>query len=122
MRPERTDVAHCVSSSTASMSGNGLPTRRVALHEARVGGGLQQRPVLAGGGDAAEAPVSVDLHLVAAAAQRGDRCRREAALHHDMARTALARIERAREMRGVELRRVDRLLQVETEMRMPQED
>src|SRR5262245_20284962 len=87
----------------------GLPPHPIALHEARIGRGLQQRAVLGGGGDAAEAPVGVDLHLVAAAAQGRHRRRREAALDRHMARTAFARIERAREVRGVEFRRVDRL-------------
>src|SRR6185437_9040687 len=78
----------------------------VALHAARVGGGLEHgafRRALGGGGaEAALRPVLADLHLMAARAQRVGRRRREATLDRDDARLCLARPERARHVFGVE--------------------
>ena len=45
---------------------SGLPPDGVALHEARVGGGLQQPVFLAGRGQTADRPIVVDLQVMAA--------------------------------------------------------
>src|SRR5262245_28912144 len=89
-----------------------LPPRGVALHAARVGGGLAAHPVLGGGGEAAFRPVGANLHLVAAALQLlHGRCG-QAAFYHQHAGAGGARPERQREVLDVPGRRVDGLLQV----------
>ena len=57
--------------------GDRLPSRGVALHAARIGGGLAAPAVARGGGEAAFRPVGPDLDDVAAAAQLLDRLRRQ---------------------------------------------
>src|SRR5262249_19747041 len=82
------------------------PHRGVALHAARIGGGAAVAAVARGGGEAALAPVGVDLDLVAAALEFLHRGRRQPALDHQHARPRRARPERDRKMLGVPGRRV----------------
>src|SRR4051812_45164518 len=100
---------------------NGLSAARGVPLGARVGGGLQRAVGLpAGGAHAAELPRPHDLDLVPPLPQlRGDV---EAALDGDVPRPGLARVERRRERLRVELRRVDRLLQVPPEAGVAEQD
>src|SRR5438309_1502988 len=70
------------------------PSRGVALHAARIGGGPAPRILAAGGGQAAFGPVVVHLDLMAALTQFLDRFLRHPALQHQYARTGGARPER----------------------------
>src|SRR6185437_10212207 len=94
---------------------------RVALHAARVGGGLAPRILAARGGQAALGPVVVHLDFVAALAQFLDRLLGHPALQHQHARTGGARPEGGGEVLAMPGRRVDRLLQVHAAMDMAEE-
>src|SRR5881392_2721707 len=94
---------------------------RVALHAARVGGGLAPRILAAGGGQAAFGPVVVHLDLMAALTQFLGRFLGYAAFEHQHARTRRARPERGGEVLAVPRGRVDRLLKVHAAMNVPQE-
>src|SRR5215213_505853 len=98
-----------------------LPPGSVALHAARVGGGLAPGILAAGRGQPAFRPVVVHLDLMAALTQFLDRFGRNAAFQHQHARPGRARPERGGEVLAVPGRRVDRLLQVHAAMDMAQE-
>src|SRR5262245_4977999 len=103
------------------LSSPDLPARRVALHTPRVGGGAAAAADPRGCGEAAFRPVGADLDDMATPLQRIDGCLRHAVLDHEHAGTRGARPERDREMLGVPCRRVDRFLQVQFGMHVPQE-
>src|SRR5438067_1051266 len=86
---------------------------RVALHAARIGGRLEQAVFARNGADSSEGPVPDHLDVVAALTQLADYPVPEPRLHLDLARLALARKEGAREVVRVEVRGIDRRLQVE---------
>src|SRR4051794_28835216 len=94
----------------------------VTLHAARIRGALQQTVLARDRADAAERPVAGHLDVVAALAQIGDDLFAEARLELDLTRLAVARVERAREVVRVEARRVDRLLQIQAAVDMPEEE
>src|SRR5581483_7767463 len=95
----------------------------VSLHAARVGRRLQGSVRLATrGADAAERPVARRLDVVAAAAQAGDDRIPDAVLDPEVPRPRLPREEGARERLGVDVRRVDRRLEIEAEHGVGQED
>src|SRR5262249_59716794 len=94
----------------------------VALHAARIGGRLEQSVLACDGADAAERPRSGDLDVVAAVRQRARDGVAEARLELDLPRLRVAGVEGAREVVRVEARRVDRLLQVEAEVDVPEEE
>src|SRR5262249_55609096 len=93
-----------------------LSPDRVALHAARVGGGLEYARISVGldraGRQPALGPRLADLDPMAAPLERLYGCGRDAGLDRDGAEPRLARPERAWEMIDVERRGVDRLLQV----------
>src|SRR5882757_129043 len=76
------------------------PPRRVALHAARIGGGLAALAVLRGGGQAPLGPVRPDLELVSALLQFLLRRLRHAALDDNDTGARGARPERGEEMLG----------------------
>src|SRR3954470_405690 len=95
----------------------------VSLAAARIRTCLEDPGVLArDGGDAAEGPRAGHLDVVSATAQAVDRLGIDAFLHGDVPRAALARIEARRERLGVVVRRVDRGLEIEAVMDVPEED
>src|SRR5918993_357592 len=97
------------------------PPRRVALHAARVGGGLAPWILAAGRRQPAFRPVVVHLDLMAALTQILDRFRRNAAFQHQHARPGGAWPEGGGEVLAVPGRRVDRFLQVHAAMDVAQE-
>ena len=99
-----------------------LPSRRVTLHAARIGGGAAARADAGRGGEAAFRPVRADLDLVAAALELVDGLFRHAAFDHQQAGMRGARPERAREMLGMPGRRVDRFLHIHAGVDMTQEE
>src|SRR5438477_1457676 len=99
-----------------------LAADRVALHAARIGGCLQQAVLAGYGADPAERPISNHLDLVATLPELLNHLVTEPRLDLDLPRLAFARIERAREMVRVEVRRVDRLLQVQPAIDVLEED
>src|SRR5690349_5195197 len=86
-----------------------LAPRRVALHAARIGGGLAPLAVARSRRQAPLGPVRPDLQLVAALLQFVLRFLRHAPLDHGHAGARGARPERGEEMLGVPGRRIDRL-------------
>src|SRR3954452_11868853 len=94
----------------------------VALHAARIGGRAAARTNARGCGEAAFRPVGADLDDVTTLAQILDRRLGHAVLDHQHAGTRGARPERDREMFGVPGRRVDRFLEIEIAMDVPQEE
>src|SRR5206468_12057336 len=90
---------------------------RVTLHAARVCRCVEQTlAVAAGGADAPERPRPLRLDEVAATLEPDERLAAEALLDLDDPRPRLPRVERLREVVGVEVRRVDRLLGVQAEV------
>src|SRR5207244_5146126 len=98
------------------------PAGCVALQPAGIGRGTQLAVRLLDRSDTAERPVRGDGDLVPSAAQALDNPRFETAL--DVQRPALdaAWVERRDQVIGVELGRVDRLLEVQSSFEMPEED
>src|SRR5207302_4946893 len=74
------------------------------------------------GGDATERPVRLDADLVPAAAQVVDHLRAEPSFERKRPPREPTRVEGRDEVIGVELRGVDRLLQVEPAIDVPEED
>src|SRR5882724_13552954 len=99
-----------------------LSSGRVALHAPGIGGRAAAAANLGGRGEAAFRPVRPDLDDMAAALQGVDRRLRHAVFDHEHAGARGARPERNREMFGVPRRRVDRFLQVQIGVDMPQEE
>src|ERR1700730_17298033 len=99
-----------------------LPSGRIALHTPGIGCGAPAAADLRGGGQAAFRPVRTGLHDMAAALQLLDCRLRHPGLHHQHAGTRGARPERDREMLRMPRRRVDRFLQVQPGMNMPQKE
>src|SRR5262249_22760149 len=99
-----------------------LPSRRIALHAARIGGGLAAAARAGGGGEAAFRPGRADLDHVSALLELFSRLRRDAAFHDQHAGPCGAWPERDREVLGVPGWRVDRLLEIEPSVDMAQEE
>src|SRR5581483_10660359 len=103
-----------------------LSPDRVALHAARIGPGLQHdafRGLFAGaGGQAAARPGLADADAVAARRQLAPRRFRHPPFEGQRAGGGGARVERARRVAVVELRAVDRLLQIHAVMDVVQEE
>src|SRR5882757_1152222 len=104
------------------ISAYSLPSGRVALHAARVGGRAAAAANLGSRGEAAFRPVGADLDDMAAALQGVDGRLRHAVFDHEHAGPCGARPERDREMLGVPRRRVDRFLQVQFGVDVAQEE
>ena len=103
--------------------GASSPPHGIGLHQPRRGGGAEQAVRAARSRDqAADRPGRRDLEVVAAPAQIRQHLRPEALFGQQVPRSTFARIERAREMRRMRHRHVDRLLQVEAMMHVPQEE
>src|SRR6476619_5048243 len=96
-----------------------LPSRRVALHAPRIGGGAAAAANFRSRSEAAFRPVGTDLDDMAAALEIIDRRLRHAVLDHQHAGARGARPERDREMLGVPGRRIDRFLEIEVAMDVP---
>src|SRR3954468_23648986 len=94
----------------------------VALHAARIRGALEQTVLARDRADAAQRPVAGDLDVVPALAQLRRDVVAEPRLQLHLPGPALPRIERAGEMVRVEARRVDRLLQVQAAVDVPQKE
>ena len=90
-----------------------LATDRVALHSARIRRGLQQPVRLACNcRDAAERPRRPQRDLVPSPLEIGDDTRAEPRLERERLRREAARVEGRDQVVGVELRSVDRLLEI----------
>src|ERR1700758_866462 len=100
----------------ASLAHQPSPPRRVALHAARIGGGLAVAAVARCRGEPAFGPGRPDLDHMAATFACLAGFRRPPALHHQYAGPRRARPERNREMLGVPGLGVDRLLEIEPGM------
>src|SRR6059058_2690197 len=98
-----------------------LPRDGVALHAARVRGGDQLTPFALHRGHAPELPRADDRHLMAAPSQLGDDVVPEAGLDVQRPQLDVARRERLDQVMRLELRRVDRRLQVEAPVDMAQQ-
>src|ERR1700737_144741 len=99
-----------------------LPSGCVTLHAPRIGGGAAAAADLRGGCQASLRPVRAGLDDMAAALQRIGGCLGYAVLDHKYAGPRRARPERDREMFGMPGRRVDRFLQIEFGVDVPQEE
>src|SRR5258705_300181 len=93
-----------------------LPSGRVALHAAGVGGGAPATADFRGGGEAALGPVGPDLHDMTAALQVIDGRLRHAVLDDQHTGPRGTRPERDREMLRMPRRGVDRFLQIHLRM------
>ena len=95
---------------------HGSATGGVTLHAAGVRGGLQLSLIAGDRSYAAERPGPPHGDVVAAGPELGDRVVAAPRLHGERAELRPAREERAREVVGVELRRVDGGLEVRVEV------
>src|SRR5262245_15760264 len=91
-----------------------LPPDGVALHPARIRRGLEQTVVTGDRADASERPLARHVEVVTASAELLHDVVAEAGLDLHLPWFAVARVEGARKVVGVEARRVDRLLEVQT--------
>src|SRR5262245_25170181 len=99
-----------------------LPACGVTLHAAGVGGGVEQAIPAGDSADPAEGPRALDLDVMATAAQFGDCSVPHPGLHVKASGVGVTRVERRREMRRVERREVDRLLEVHPVVHVVQEE
>src|SRR6266571_3151371 len=94
----------------------------VALHAAGIGGGAQLAVFGLHGRDAPERPVGLNGHTVPAAAKLVDDVRAEPAFERQRPPREASWVEGRDQVVGVELGSVDRLLEVESAIDLPQED
>src|SRR5712691_2791105 len=99
-----------------------LPSRRVSLHATRIGSGPELAILPLHGSDSTERPVRPDGDVVATTSQAVDHTVGEPAFELDRAAGKTARIEGRDQVIGVELRRVDCLLQVAGAVEVAEKD